>query len=120
MLIAVAPRWQPGAFDIALRMAVTEADLLEKSGVAPWDREPGEPVGTPPNSMPGDWDVPASAAAQGGTMSQRAPYRELALMSNAARKAQQSQAVAERARRMKVLDHLEQMDIERVTRIRFL
>ena len=103
MLIAVAPRWQPGAFDIALRMAVTEADLLEKSGVAPWDREPGEPVGTPPNSMSGDWDVPASAAAQGGTMSQRAPYRELALMSNAARKAQQSQAVAERARRISEL-----------------
>ena len=48
------------------------ADALEKSGVAPWDREPGEPVGTPPNS----------------------------LMSNAARKAQQSQAVAERARRI--------------------
>ena len=51
MLIATAPRWQPGAFDITLRMAVKEADMLEKSGVAPWDREPGEPVGTPPNSI---------------------------------------------------------------------
>ena len=26
-------------------------DALEKSGMAPWDREPGEPVGTPPNSI---------------------------------------------------------------------